>query len=117
MVESDIFSALSPLVSGRVYPDVAPAGTAKPYMIYQQIGGRADQYLDNTLPSRKNGRFQISIWGVTRASVSALALSAEQALVASIPFQAAPIGAPASDYEPDTLLYGSRQDFSIWSSR
>lgn len=116
-VEANIFAALTGLVSGRVYPDVAPAGVARPYIVYQQVGGEAHQYIDSTLPTKKNGRFQVAIWGDSRASVAALSLLAEQAISTSSVFQASPIGAPASEYEPDTLLHGSRQDFSIWSSR
>lgn len=116
-VESAIFDALTGLVSGRAYPDVAPAGVSRPYIVYQQIGGESAQYLDSTLPSRKNGRFQIAVWGDSRTSVAALALLAEQAIATSAAFQAAPIGAPVGDYESDTKLYGARQDFSIWSAR
>lgn len=116
-VESAIFDALTGLAAGRAYPDVAPAGVSRPYIVYQQIGGESAQYLDSTLPTRKNGRFQIAVWGDSRASVAALALSVEQAIATSAAFQAEPIGAPVGDYEPDTRLYGSRQDFSIWSAR
>lgn len=116
-VEASIFSAITGLVSGRVYPDVAPAGVARPYIVYQQVGGEAHQYLDSALPTKKNGRFQVAIWGLSRATVSALALAAEDAIVASSAFQATPIGAPVGDYEADTMLYGARIDFSIWSAR
>lgn len=116
-VESAIFDALTGLVSGRAYPDVAPAGVSRPYIVYQQIGGESAQYLDSTLPTKKNGRFQIAVWGDSRTSVAALALSVEQAIATSAAFQAEPIGAPVGDFEPDTRLYGSRQDFSIWSAR
>jgi len=116
-VESAIFDALTGLVSGRAYPDAAPAGVSRPYIVFQQVGGESAQYLDSTLPTRKNGRFQIAVWGDSRPSVAALALSVEQAIATSAAFQAEPIGAPVGDFEPDTRLYGSRQDFSIWSAR
>lgn len=38
-IETDICTALNDLVDGRVYPDVAPAGAATPYVTYQQVGG------------------------------------------------------------------------------
>lgn len=116
-VEADIFNLLKPLVSNRVYPDVAPAGAAKPYIVYQQVGGEALGFLGNDIPSKKNGRFQVSCWAVSRSAASTLALQVENAFLAATTMQARPLGAPASSYEADTTLYGTRQDFSVWSDR
>jgi hypothetical protein len=116
-VEASLYTALSPLVAGRVYPDIAPAGVALPYITYQQVGGVALAYLDKTPADRKNGRLQINVWAATRAESTALILQAETALTASTSFQASPIGAHANDYEQDTKYYGALQDFSIWSAR
>lgn len=116
-VEADIYTALQSLVSGRVYPDVAPEGVTAPYITYQQIGGKATQYLEGALPDKKNGRFQISVWATTRTSASAIVLQIEAAIVAATAFQAEAIGAPVSDRDTETNLYGAMQDFSIWSTR
>ena len=116
-VEASLYTALSALVGGRVYPDVAPAGAVVPYITYQQVGGVAFAYLDKSPADRKNGRVQINVWATTRAEATALILQAETALTASTSFQASPIGAHANDYEDDTKLYGALQDFSIWSAR
>lgn len=113
-VEADIFAALTGLVSGRVYPDVAPAGVARPYLVYQKVGGEVIEPLDGSLPSKFNGRYQVAAWGISRATIAALILQVEAAMVA---LGARPIGSSVSDYELDTLLYGSRQDFSIWADR
>jgi hypothetical protein len=116
-VESTLHSLLASLVASRVYPDVAPEGTARPYITYQQVGGRSPVYIEGALPTTKNGRFQLSIWSTSRASTAALALQAEAALVASTTLQAEPVGAPVAVHEPDTGLYGALQDFSVWSPR
>lgn len=116
-VESKLFALLKALVDNRVYPDISPAGTDKPYITYQQVGGAAFSFTEGILPGIKNGRFQVNVWGVSRAAVSALALQAEQAIVESMTIQAQPLGAPSAIYEPDTKLYGSRQDFTVWSDR
>jgi len=112
--ESTIVGALTALVAGRVYPDVAPAGVGRPYLVYQKVGGEVIAQLDNSLPSKVNGRFQISAWGASRTSIAALILQVEAAMVS---IGARPIGSSVSDYESDTKLYGSRQDFSLWSDR
>ena len=112
--ESSIFAALSSLVSNRVYPDLAPDVVVKPYIVYQQIGGSAVQFVDPTVPSKKNSRIQVSIWGDTRAQVSALAVQVEDTLRGVTALQAVVLGAPVAIYEADTKLRGSQQDFSIW---
>jgi hypothetical protein len=116
-IEADIYTATKSLVSNRVFPDVAPAGVGKPYVVFQQIGGEAVNVLTQTISSKKNGRFQFAAWGTTRAAVSALMLDIESALVLSALFDARPIGAATSTFDSDAGLYGSRQDFSIWSNR
>lgn len=116
-VESAIFDTLKTLVSSRVFPDVAPLSTALPYITYQQIGGEAFAYIENTLPDAKNGRFQVNVWATTRAAAAALALQVEAALIQSTAFQARAVGAPAATHEPDLKLYGSMQDFTVWSTR
>lgn len=116
-VESDVFDALKTLVSNRVYPDVAPAGAVRPYITYQQVGGTSVVFLESAVASKKNGRFQINCWAETRLAASALSLQAESALVTSTAIQVTPFGSPVAAHEPDVLLYGTRQDFSIWSNR
>ena len=115
--ESDIYNALKGLVANRCYPDFAPLSTARPYITYVQIGGEALSYLDNAIPSGKYGRFQINVWGDTRASVSALILQVEAAMILASAFQARPVSAPSSEYDHDMLVYGSMQDFNVFSTR
>ena len=116
-VETSIFAALQSLVGGRVFPDVAPMETARPYITYQQVGGEETVFLDNTLPSKQQGNFQINLWAATRTAVAALALQVDSALRTSTAFQAYALNAPIAHYDPDMLVYGSIQDFSIWSDR
>jgi hypothetical protein len=112
-IESSIVAALTSLVAGRVYPDVGPFGVARPYITYQQAGGASVNFMDTaTLPSQSNGRFQINVWSDTRLASAALIKQVEQAMRSTL--KATVIGQPASLHEPDTNLYGSRQDFSIW---
>lgn len=118
-VEADIFAALKSLVpdgSGkfRVYPDVAPAGTARPYITFQQVGGVAVNMLDGAAPGKRNGRFQVNCWADTRAAAATLSRQVEDALRAATALQVTVLGAPVSVYEEDVPLYGTRQDFSLW---
>lgn len=114
-IEASIYTVLKGLVSNRVYPDIAPDGAAKPYITYQQVGGSAVNFVDATVPSKKNSRFQINVWGDSRSAVKAVAVQAEDALRVAAGLQTTVLSAAVSIYEPDTQLRGTRQDFSFWS--
>ena len=113
-VDEQIFAALSPLAGGRVFPDVAPEGTARPYLTYQQVGGGALNYLEGTVPGKRNARMQINAWADSRLAASELSEQAEDALRLAASLQAKVLGARVSIYEEDTKLRGARQAFSVW---
>lgn len=118
-VEADIFNALKGFVPSadgkfRVYPDVAPAGAARPYITFQQVGGAAVNLLDGGAPGKRNGRFQINCWADTRTAAATLSRQVEDAIRAAASLQTTVLSAPVSVYEQDVSLYGTRQDFSLW---
>ena len=112
MFENKVFQALSPLVGGRVFPDIAPLDAVRPYATYQQVGGLAINYLEAVPVGLRNARVQVNIWGTRRLEVSALAKQAEDAIV--IQSKATVEGAMVATYDAETESYGTRQDFSIW---
>lgn len=116
-IEADIYTALKGLVANRCFPDFAPLSTVRPYITYVQIGGEALSYIDNTLPDGKHGRFQVNVWADTRSSASSVMLQVEAAMIQSTTFQARPVSAPSSAYDHDSLVYGSMQDFNVFSAR
>ena len=113
-VESIVFAALKGLVAPNCcWADQAPENAATPYIVYQAVGGQDEGTLDG-VPALQNTRMQVAAWGSSRlTAVSPLMVAIREALCNS-GIRATPIGAPVSDYETDTKLYGSRQDFSIW---
>lgn len=117
-VEDDIFNALKGLVSNRVYPDENDAPTiVTPYIVYQEISGDALVFLEQSEPSKENGRYQFTCWDRTRKASKALSKQVQTALTMSATFQAKPIGGKTSVVDYDTKLRGTRQDFSVWSTR
>lgn len=115
-IEEDLCTALT-LLCPRTFPDFAPVGTPRPYVTYQQIGGEALAFLDQTIPSTKNADIQINVWADTRAQASALILQIENMMITATAFQASAYGAPANNGDAELKLYSSRQDFSVWSDR
>lgn len=110
--EAIVAAALSPLAGARVFPDVAPAATVRPYIVYQAVGGQDSNTLGGPT-NLQNARVQVAVWADTRATAVALMRNSISALVGE-PIKALPIGSPVSVHEPETKLYGSRQDVSIW---
>ena len=70
-LESDL-STLLKTVCPRTFPDVAPSGTAAPFIAWQALGGESLRYLDNTAPDKRNTYMQVSVYSKTRAEALAL---------------------------------------------
>lgn len=116
-VEADIYTLLKGLVGNRVYPDAAPFDTVRPFITYSQVGGEAINYVDDLVPNLKNGKFEVYVWSNTRAEVASLALQVEAAFITATAFQSRPATGPRAEHDPDLKLYGSQQDFEVWSVR
>lgn len=116
MMEADLNTLLKAICS-RVFPDVAPSGTALPYVTWQSLGGESRYTLANTPIDKRNTLMQINVWSATRKEANTLARAIESAVTASPTFVATPEGEPASVHEEDTGLYGAIQRYSIWSAR
>lgn len=113
-LEADIYNALKTLAGGRVYPDVAPAGAALPYITWQQIGGYEPAFIDGQVADKCRALIQINVWNTSRLSCNTLARQAKTALVSALYGEAE--GAFAAEYDPTTASYGTSQDIAIWSS-
>ena len=98
----------------RVFPDTAPALTASPYVIYQQIGGQVLNPLDNASPGVRNARMLIRVWSTLRTEAVSLTDQIEDAMRASPAFEAVPEAAKFNDYDEDLKLYSSEQEYSFW---
>lgn len=113
-VEADLFAALSPLVDGRVYPLRADPDTAKPFITFQQVGGRSVSFLETAVVGKRNARFQINVWSADFQEAASLMRSVSDALVTNTTLRAIPLGEPVSSFEDMVRLYGGSQDFSVW---
>lgn len=101
----------------RVFPDVAPLSTARPYITYQQIGGQSVRFVEGTAADTRHYRMQINVWDSRRSTANALAISIEDAMCESLAFTARPDGEPIATAEEDLGLYGTIQTFDVWATR
>lgn len=115
-LESDLYAVLS-AVCARVYPDVAPTNTTRPYCTWQQVGGQALTYLERAVPDKRNAEVQVNVWSATRSEANALMLQIEAAMTTATAFQSKPVGAMFAVHDEDVGVYGAQQDFSLWGSR
>lgn len=112
-LEASLFGLLGALVGGRCYPDVIPDNPAFPLIVYQQVGGVAVDFMDQTAADKDNARMQVWVWSKTRAEASDISRQARAAILASA-LQAKTLAAPVSTVDEPMKLYGARTDFSIW---
>lgn len=112
-VETDLVTVIGALCSGRVYPDVAPMNTTRPFVTYQQVGGSVINPIKGEAPGLRNARIQVNVWADTRSAANTLMRDIEDAL-RPMPYAATPEGALIARYEPETKTRGAQQDFSIW---
>jgi hypothetical protein len=115
-LETDLYTLLVALCP-RVFPDVAPGNTERPYITWQQVGGQLISPLANEVPDKRNANIQINVWATTRLEAVALAQQVEAAMIQATVFQARPNMAHIASYEEDLNLYGTVQDFSVWALR
>jgi hypothetical protein len=115
-VEADLYNVIK-LIAPRVFPDVAPEGTAIPFVTWQGLGGKSLRFLNNAAADKRHTFMQISVWGATRLETNNLIRQIENALCAANQFVCTPEGEPLSTKDTDTNYYGAIQRFSIYSSR
>lgn len=113
-LEIDVFNLLSTIAPGSVYayvtPDNGPASW--PTIVYQPVGGTAGWYVDQSMPSHKHARVQITIWATDPIVANETARAVEKAFSESN-MVVEPYGAFVGMHEPVQKLYGTRQDFGI----
>jgi len=109
------FVAVLQSVCPRVFPDVAPFDTQRPYITWQQVGGDEPSYTENALPNTENALIQVNIWSDTRLEAINTAKAAKAALTLTNTLQARATGAFVATCDEDLKRYGTRQDFTVWA--
>lgn len=113
--EDHIDASLQHLAGGRVFPDVAPQGTARPFVTYQCVGGAPVNFLTGEKPTKQPHRMQINCWAEHRIEASELGMLVEDALrsVGDV-LQTEVLNGRVATYDEDTDLRGTMQDFMIF---
>lgn len=112
-MEVDLEALVNPLLTGGLWPDIAPAGTRMPYATYSQVGGSVVNPINGADPGIKSARVQINVWATTRATANTKMRAIEAALRPA-PFSGRPIGALVATINEITEARGAMQDFEVW---
>jgi hypothetical protein len=116
MFEQALSVLLSSLVGGRIYWTTTPDGYLfnNTMIVLQQVGGKGNQYVNNeSLPTHKHARIQVTVLGPSKLVVAPLARSVEDAILQSS-FVAEIYSAQIDLYDPDLKAFGTTQQFGFW---
>jgi len=112
--EDHIDAALQHLAEGRIFPDVAPLDTAKPYITYQAVGGEPMNFLSGDHPSKQHVRMQINVWSERRIEASEIGMLVEDALRSLTALQVEVASGRVATYDEEADLRGVMQDFMLF---
>jgi hypothetical protein len=109
-ISSRIFSLLSPLFDGRVYPGLAPAGTARPFAVYTKAGVQPNGTL-NSAGTADRRLVQIDIYTDSYDEGEALSDEARSLIeLGGGRLQSEGYEPPAGEYS----LHRHRRDYYVW---
>lgn len=113
-LQTDLFTLLESLFSGRVYPSLAPEDTASPYVVYTRVSSVEENSLDANGGSANasNTRLQIDIYASSYSAAQSSAATVKSALKGWATENT--LQGEQDFYEPDTKLHRVMLDVSTW---
>lgn len=113
-VHIEVREALRGLAGDRVYPLMADEDTATPYIVYQVVGGDAQEYLSGEKPCKKQRRVQVKVWSTSTIEAAQIAEQVEDALRAAAHLQPDVLTVPMDTFDEATKYRGAMQDFYLF---
>lgn len=113
-VHVEVCEALRGLAGNRVFPLMADEGTPTPYIVYQVVGGDAQEYLSGEKPEKKQRRVQVKVWSKSTIEAAQIAEQVEDALRAAVDLQPQVLTVPIDTFDETTKYRGQMQDFYLF---
>jgi hypothetical protein len=112
MLESFVTLVSGATVAGeRIYPQVAPDGVVRPFIVYQRINTNTENVLSGSTGLR-NTRLQVDVFATTYVQAQQITTAIEN-LMGS--WSTPNVCVVSQDfYEDEVKLYRVMTDFSIW---
>lgn len=121
-IEATVYTALTgaaavtAITSTRIYSHVAPEGTAYPLIVYNATAENPVTKMGSTRESgMRNKTIQIDCWTKTAADGVTLADAVRAAMYGMSTASAVRLS-QTSTYDPQTLLFKTSIDFSVWAT-
>lgn len=114
-----LYSLLNGSVVGGLHPDQAPEDATKPYAVYAEIARPPNVTLAGE-SDLQNTRLQITVWSETSLESKTLAatlyalMTAQSIYGSPIAFEVTPLNRGTSIVDPETRLFGTILEFSVW---
>jgi len=113
-VHIQVREALRDLAGDRVYPIIADEGAPTPYIVFQVVGGSAQEFLSGEKPEKKICRIQVNVWSKSILEAGQVAEQVEDALRAAQGLQTEVLGPPADTFDEATKYRGTMQEFYLF---
>lgn len=114
-IETRLYQALGPMVGDRAFPDVAPEGTALPFITFQSVGGQPLAFIDGSAPDKEFARVQVNVWADSRLAASDLGKAVELGLRALAGTQTEVLTGRVATFDEATNHRGTMQDFNFFT--
>lgn len=113
-LQTDLFTLLTGLFSGRVYPNVAPELTAPPYAVYTRVNAQEQNTLDTNggTGNASATHLQLDVYAATYAAAQASATAVKAALKGWATENT--VDGEQDFYEPDTKLHRVMMNVFTW---
>ena len=111
MIADELYTALSGVAGGRVYPRVAPQGVAAPYLVYWHVAISDDATYPQSAGYQRY-RIQIEAWAASYAGIVTLRGQIKSA-VAAMPELIETGPDFETDYDDTSNLYGWIFDYTF----
>jgi hypothetical protein len=114
-------AAVAALVGDRVYTEVLPQAGEVPAIVFTEVGADEDVALDGPTGAT-SARLQIDSWAKTRAEATSLGRAVRAALAghvgaaAGLEVELVAFVTERWDFDAETGLYRTSQDFDVWLS-
>ena len=109
------------IVEDRVYSDILPQAPEMPAVVFAEIASDEDEALDGPTGVSRTS-VTVASWATTRAGAKALSLAVKAILsgysggAAGFEVQGMFLITRRDDFEDETGLYITHQDYEVWTS-
>lgn len=109
----EVLHAAIAAVIPNCYGTVAPSNAAKPYVIWQRMGGDPSEYLDNEDPQVDQALVQVEIFAAEILEPKGMMSALSTALRQHPELTIRPNGGLRDDFDHDMQLFSAARDFTV----